>query len=469
MVYPYSVLKKKDRALYGEDSEDLGIPPAQPVVPDSENIAVEPPAQKAFDPQAELYNYLMQRKRSREYDMSPEAMAAKNARSDASAGLMAMNTLIPTLEKAGAEIGTVGGRTAKTILDKPSDQWIKYWGEQDKNALADRRLDMDQTSMDDRLVEYLLNQQRQKEEADTGRKFQLERDKIQHGYGLEQDKYKHGYAMEKQREDIAADQAKQNRQFDWNDANREDTQKFLSGEHALDRQSRENIARLRPSAQAAAQKIPHEYQKFADDSFKRMADMAAITAYTEEQINKMQELFDKGKIGEAISVGEGLLKPKNSVISPDVVGAEEAKRIGGLLQFKVFDPTGTGAVTGRGNLLGSTPQEKNKDLQTFIDRTRAEIASSRAGAQRNKKVVENLKATGELDFTPDRNASSENKKPILSQPGDAKVRARKYLDVMKKNKDALNDPEARRFIIYYAPELKPELDELIRKAGANGK
>lgn len=469
MVYPYSVLKKKDRALYGEDSEDLGIPPAQPVVPDSENIAVEPPAQKAFDPQAELYNYLMQRKRSREYDLTPEAMAAKNARSDASAGLMAMNTLIPTLEKAGAEVGAVGGRVAKTILDKPSEQWIKYHADQEKGDLDERRLDMSQTSMDDRLVEYLLNQQRQKEEADTGRKFQLEKGKIEHGYNLEQDSLRHGYTMDKQREEIEAEAAKQKRQNDWKTGEDSAEHKWRSGENELDRRSRENIARLRPSAQAAAQKIPHEYQKFADDAFTKMANMSTITAYTEEQIIKMQELFDKGKIGEAISVGEGLLKSKNSLISPDVVGAEESKRIGGLLQFKTFDPTGSGAVIGRGNLFGSTPQEKNKDLQTFIDRTKAEIESARSGAIRNKKIVEKLKSTGELDFNPSGSDSSPTKNPVLSQQGDAKVRARKYLDVMKRNKDALNDPEARRFIIYYAPELKPELDELIRKAGANGK
>lgn len=456
MVYPYSVLKKKDRALYGEDSEDLGIPPAQPVVPDSENIAVEPPAQKAFDPQAELYNYLMQRKRSRDYDLTPEAMAAKNARSDASAGMMAMNTLIPTLEKAGAEIGTVGGRTAKTILDKPSDQWIKYWGEQDKNALADRRLDMDQTSMDDRLVEYLMNQQRQKEEADTGRAFQLEKGKIEHGYG-----------MEKQAEDNKADMAKLERQQQWKSGEDETERGWKSGENEKDRAARIEAARLggqqkliqieaqgKEARKTQAEKPVRGAGKIGG---KPLTSTAAgqIGSYNSalEQIGELEQAYNS--LANERGSGIKSLFPGSNAANYEVTRKQYAQGIGKILEKGKL----TDADYERKYIpLMPGPWDPESTARIKLQNFRNMIESQRRGE------IEGYGQAGfDVSGYGNISGSKTGAKTANSLPSNSK--AKLILEIMKKKPAALADPQARKYIIDNAPELKPELDELIKKSG----
>ena len=237
--------KKYPPYFYGDDEDyNPDLMAEEQVEAPTQNQYGPPAASKPAQPTPEeaLRAYLMKRKSEDDALTSPQALQKKEADRQLSMDRMAFNTFIPTMEKAGAMVGTVGDRTPKTILDKPSDQWIKYYGQQDQNAEDAEKMGMERTGMNDRLVEYLTNMNRQKDEAQKGRDQQLTvLDKTQ-GFQTGRDAAQHDYDMEKQQTGIDAGMEKQGAEQDWR-----------SGENVLDRQNRKDVAGI--SGNNALQRI----------------------------------------------------------------------------------------------------------------------------------------------------------------------------------------------------------------------
>ena len=123
------------------------------------------------------------------------------------------------------------------------------------------------------------------------------------------------------------------------------------------------------SSKKALEQLPIEnkvlVEKLSDDSAKKQA--------IANEIEKTITIFDDPKISEdqKIVAGQSLLKVLNSTQGADAVGVEEAQRLGGLLEYKIFNPTGPGSFFGR-----DIPEFRNQTALT-VNRLRDAVDSNR--------------------------------------------------------------------------------------------
>jgi hypothetical protein len=92
-------------------------------------------------------------------------------------------------------------------------------------------------------------------------------------------------------------------------------------------------------------KLPVDNQLLVDKLGKDSASKVAIA----NEIAQTVALFDDPKVSDdqKIKSGQALLKVLNSTQGSDAVGVEEARRLGSLLEFQVFNFTQPGPVFGR--------------------------------------------------------------------------------------------------------------------------
>lgn len=100
---------------------------------------------------------------------------------------------------------------------------------------------------------------------------------------------------------------------------------------------------------------------------------------------------------EKIVIGRQALKTLNSPEGADAIGAEEAKRLGGLLEFKMFNVTEPGPLIGR-------------DVDGFIKQLKdtSDILAESANANRSR--IEKLKA----DFLGKKSVATEQQNNIIT-------------------------------------------------------
>lgn len=142
-------------------------------------------------------------------------------------------------------------------------------------------------------------------------------------------------------------------------------QKTDDGPTGLLKNYKEDDARLPPEAKKT---IETTGTKIAGKQAIRHAIAAAL-----DQL-KSKDLSDEDKV----ITGRELLKTLNSQEGADAIGAEEAKRLGGLLEFRILNLTEPGPMFGR-DVPGFTRQvERNLErTDKTIEAMRGDIAKER--------------------------------------------------------------------------------------------
>lgn len=132
-------------------------------------------------------------------------------------------------------------------------------------------------------------------------------------------------------------------------------------------------------------RLPKENQEQIEGLAKKNASKASIAT----QIDATVSILDDPKVSEAIKVQEGrrLLKVLNSSEGADAVGAEEAKRLGGLLEYKLVNFFQPGSFIGR-------------DVNMFADQSRQASQSIKSAMQTNQGMISQLKTGQSLVIPP---------------------------------------------------------------------
>lgn len=150
----------------------------------------------------------------------------------------------------------------------------------------------------------------------------------------------------------------------------------------------------------AFKQLPMENQ----EQIKKLADRMANQTAIRQSLDSALEILKSPNVSEdqKVVVGKSLLKTINSEQGQDAIGAEEAKRLGSFLEYKIANFTEPGSVWGR-------------DLDKFTDQTA--LASSKIKLAREKNQ-------GEIDRLYGRSASNpaQLQLPELSRDGTGKKR-----------------------------------------------
>lgn len=413
----------------------------------------QPQKPKEPTPEEALRAYLMQRKSEDDALRSPEALQKKEADKQLAMDRQTFNTFLPTFEKAGAMLGTSGGVTPKTVLEKPAQQWMDFYKDQNKNEQFDERMGLERTGMNDRLVEYLTNMQRQKDEAQKGRDQQLTvLDKTQ-GFQTGRDENLHGYDMEKQQTGIDAGMDKQN-----------DEQEWRTGENVLDRKNREEVAKL--GGNKAVQRIRvqgEEARKTNAAKPTKKPGGKPLTSTAAGQLGSYNGALNM--LDQLETSYEALASERGSGIKSMIKGSPAYN----FEQTRKAYAQGIGKVLEKGKLSNADYESKYVPLmpgawdtdataRIKLNNMRAQIRAQRQGELEGY-------GQGGYDISGYGNITGkdEGSKSANSMPANSK--AKLILQTMKKNPAALNNAKARKYIIDNAPELRGELDDLVRKSG----
>jgi hypothetical protein len=124
--------------------------------------------------------------------------------------------------------------------------------------------------------------------------------------------------------------------------------------------------------------LPPENQKQIEKLAGNMADTSKVRSIIDAGVAQLSDpnIPDEQKI----IIGKELLKPINSLLGSDATGAEEVKRLGALLEFKLFNATEPGSFIGR-DLGMFTDQVKNnlKRVDAVQRDAQGQIANLRTG------------------------------------------------------------------------------------------
>lgn len=88
-------------------------------------------------------------------------------------------------------------------------------------------------------------------------------------------------------------------------------------------------------------------KQYVQGTAKKIADHTSIVNGIDAELRSMREAIARGDDDLAVVKGQNMLKILNSTVGQDAVGAEEARRLSGLLEFKLANFTGPGSFIGR--------------------------------------------------------------------------------------------------------------------------
>lgn len=128
--------------------------------------------------------------------------------------------------------------------------------------------------------------------------------------------------------------------------------------------------------------LPKENQEMIVDLAKKNASKISIANQIDSVLNEMSQpgVSDEQKIAS----GRQLLKTLNSTEGADAIGAEEAKRLGSMLEL--FNVTGPGKFFSR-------------DIQGFVEQARRTSKSVKGAVLQNNKIIQDLKKGGQPAFS----------------------------------------------------------------------
>lgn len=124
-------------------------------------------------------------------------------------------------------------------------------------------------------------------------------------------------------------------------------------------------------------KLPKETQTAITDLYKKNAAKASIA----NQIDSVMKAYNDPETSkdQKLALGNQLLKTLNSTEGSDAVGAEEAKRLGSFLNYKI------GNITNAGSFIGRDLDEFSKQAQTTSTAIRGSIGE-------NQKLADSLRS-----------------------------------------------------------------------------
>lgn len=144
---------------------------------------------------------------------------------------------------------------------------------------------------------------------------------------------------------------------------------------------------------ASGEYLPLDKKKIVENLSTKNASKLSIKNQLDAFVRGMDDLSADQKIVQ----GRQLLKTLNSPEGADAIGAEEAKRLGGLLEFKMFNFTQPGSFIGRDIDEFKTQVEgTSKSIGEGIRANKSEV-DSLMGRQQGKQIVKTQtnKKTGE--------------------------------------------------------------------------
>lgn len=239
------------------------------------------------------------------------------------------NSLIASLGRAGAQMGSIGGKTADTsAMDTMAEQMNRA-----QRDISQRQADTakERQAGNMKVYEYLANKA-QSEAA----------------------------AKQKSASDLAAE----NRKFA--------REKELIG---LKGEQERTMAELKtPEQERKFNALPKEQQR-------QVTDLGAKNASKQSIANQMRSGLSEFQAAKTpddrVRLGRQMLKILNSSEGADAVGAEEAKRLGDALEYKMFNMLEPGPAFGR-------------DLQGFEQQVASTIRSVEKGIDANNQVISDI-------------------------------------------------------------------------------
>lgn len=319
-----------------------------------------------------VFQYLLAEKERRNRAMDPRNLAAQADREEARERNADNASLAEGISKAMSKIGSVGGKEAGSTLDG--------FGAQAQNQLRladarDARSDARQDKlfgMDTKVAQYLADIRERRDTRDQN--MSLRRDQM-----------------------LASTQEKER-----------------------DRDFRREMARLtaatkvdnKPASKREFDALPVENQKEIEDLSKKNAAKVSIA----NQMKGYLDQYDKAPSEQdKIVIGRQMLKVLNSPEGADAIGVEESRRLGGLLEYQMFNLTNPGPMFGR-------------DLPGFRDQVAATVKSVEGGTSANRNRIDELygRQSNREAPNPDLNPKAKNTSgkafanPALS-PADKKA------------------------------------------------
>lgn len=118
------------------------------------------------------------------------------------------------------------------------------------------------------------------------------------------------------------------------------------------------------------ERLAPEDQEAIKDLGKKNANKTSIANQIDAVMGNWDSLSEEQKIVQ----GRSLLKTLNSSEGADAIGTDEAKRLGGLLENKIFNLTEPGPMFGR-DIEGFATQARDasKNMKSAVQRNRSEI------------------------------------------------------------------------------------------------
>lgn len=109
------------------------------------------------------------------------------------------------------------------------------------------------------------------------------------------------------------------------------------------------------------------------------ARLTPIVTQIDNQLANLQKAWQSGDTDMAVQQGNEMLKILNSDIGSDAVGAEEARRLGSFLEYKIANFTGPGSFVGR-------------DVDKFFEQAAQKNNSLKQRLTQNQQTVEDILA-----------------------------------------------------------------------------
>lgn len=126
-------------------------------------------------------------------------------------------------------------------------------------------------------------------------------------------------------------------------------------------------------------KLPKQDQIAVEELGKGIASKTAIAEQIDNQLANIRQSIAEGKEDLAVQQGAEMLKILNSDMGKDAVGAEEAKRLGAFLEYKIANFTGPGSFFGR-------------DIDQFFEQAAQKNNSIKASIADSQKRLDNILA-----------------------------------------------------------------------------
>lgn len=123
--------------------------------------------------------------------------------------------------------------------------------------------------------------------------------------------------------------------------------------------------------------LPMEAQEEVKNLSQTTSNQIAITNMIDAQLKNMGDSYAKGDQKQAIVAGKEMLKTLNSEQGKDAIGAEEAKRLGGLLEYQLFNFTNPGPTFGR-------------DVAGFFEQAALKNNAIKSGIQANRDRIQEI-------------------------------------------------------------------------------